>query len=117
MDIPNKVVGNRGKNGQSSTHELHQRSGVILMGEVNKNGLYCWNGKKPLTPENQGVVHADAERMIYPSDLKIDQESNIWMMTNSMPRFLYGTLNYGQVNFRVWTNSILDAVSGTICAA
>lgn len=111
-----QLVGDRGKNGQSSSHVLHQTSGTILMAEVSKNGLYCWNTHKPLTPENQGLVHQDADKMIYPSDVKLDDTDNVWMMTNSMPRFLYGSLNYEQTNFRVWTNNVRDAVAGTPCA-
>lgn len=87
----------------------------MILGEVSKNGFYCWNVNKPLTPENQGLIHMDAQKMIYPSDVKIDGD-DVWVMTNSMPRFIYGTLNYAEINFRVWTNSIKDAVAGTSCA-
>lgn len=88
----------------------------MFMAEVSKNGLYCWNINKPLTPQNQGLIQADPVKMIYPSDVKLDNMNNVWMMTNSMPRFLYGQLNYDEVNFRIWSNNIMDAVAGTPCA-
>ncbi|GLV39935.1 yellow-f2 [Carabus blaptoides fortunei] len=73
-----QVVGDRGKKGQTASHELHEQSGIMFMAEVNKNGLYCWNINKPLTPRNQGLVHADAQKMIYPSDVKLDNKNNVW---------------------------------------
>lgn len=110
------MVGDRGEKGQTASHELSEQTGIMFMAEVSKNGLYCWNINKPLTPRNQGLIQADPVKMIYPSDVKLDNMNNVWMMTNSMPRFLYGTLNYDEVNFRIWTNNIMDAVAGTPCA-
>lgn len=52
--------------------------------------------------------------MIYPSDVKIYQDEVI-VLTNTMPVFLYRQLNYDETNFRVWINSVNEAVEGTAC--
>lgn len=36
-------------------------------------------------------------------------------MTNSMPLFIYASLNPNEYNFRVWRQSINDVVRGTDC--
>lgn len=53
--------------------------------------------------------------MIYPSDVKVSKDK-IYMLTNTMPGFLYGHLNYDEINFRVWSNTIEGAIQGTRCA-
>lgn len=35
-------------------------------------------------------------------DLKIDNEDNVWVISNSMPVFLYSTLNTEIMNFRIY---------------
>lgn len=110
-----KFVGDRGRDGQSSTHVMHKKSGLVFFAEVNRNGMSCWNSNKPLTKDSYDIIQQDAGTMIYPGDIRIDAEDNVWMMTNSMPVFLYGRLDYSETNFRVWTASVKDAVRGTKC--
>lgn len=37
------------------------------------------------------------------------------MMTNTMPVFIYSRLDTNSYNFRVWRQSVNDAVRGTVC--
>lgn len=52
--------------------------------------------------------------MIYPADLKIYQD-DIIVITNAMPVYLYKSLDYDNINFRVWMNNVKDAVKDTVC--
>lgn len=111
-----ELLGNRGLQSQTSASDLHQPSGVLFLSLVNQNALGCWNTNKRFTKENFDIVQKDNEKMIYPCDVKIS-EDDVILLTNNMPIFLYGQLDYDQTNFRVWINSVNDAISGTKCAA
>ncbi|KAF5278603.1 hypothetical protein FQA39_LY00645 [Lamprigera yunnana] len=109
-----KVEVNRGQGTQASGSDLHKTSGLLFMGLVNQNALGCYNIFRPATPENFDVVHKDDQKFIYPCDVKISGD-DIIVLTNAMPVFLYGRLNYDQVNFRIWINNVYEAVKGTKC--
>lgn len=47
---------------------------------------------------------------------KLDDQSDVWVLTNTMPVFLYKHLDENKYNFRIWKNSARKAVEGTICA-
>lgn len=83
---------------------------------VNQNALRCWNTNKPFDPNNFDLVHKDDEKFVYPSDVKIHGD-NVIVLTNKMPVFVYGKLNYDEVNFRVWIQDVSVAVSQTQCEA
>lgn len=106
-----KIIGNRGPNGQTSIAEIYTPTGTMFLGLVNLNALGCWN------INNQSslfIVKMDEKKMSYPSDLKI-VGNKIYVLTTTMPGFLYGRLNYTEINFRVWSNSINKAIEGTLC--
>ncbi|XP_018561263.1 L-dopachrome tautomerase yellow-f2-like [Anoplophora glabripennis] len=105
-------LGDRGPLSQTSSADLHKSSGTLFLGLVNQNALGCWNIERPL--DTISVVQKDDQKMIYPSDVKVYNDK-VYLLTNTMPGFLYGRLNYDEVNFRVWSNGVLDAVLGTKC--
>ncbi|XP_037948418.1 L-dopachrome tautomerase yellow-f2-like isoform X2 [Teleopsis dalmanni] len=111
-----RILGNRGINKQSTMHEYDERTGIIFYDEIHRNGVGCWNTRKPFSAENHGTVAQDEARMIYPSDLTIDDNGTIWVMTNSMPLFIYSTLDSNTFNFRVWKQNVYEAAKNTICA-
>lgn len=60
------------------------------------------------------LVQKDDQKMIYPSDVKVFGDK-VFVLTNTMPGFLYGRLNYDETNFRVWGNDVRKAIEGTKC--
>lgn len=107
---------NRGPNTQTSTTDIHKNTGIMFLNLVNQNAVGCWNTHQGARQENFDVVQRDDNKMIYPCDLKISQDDVI-VLTNTMPVFLYGRLNYDEINFRVWITNITEAVKGTACAS
>lgn len=105
-------LGNRGPLSQTSSADIHKPSGTLFLGLVNQNALGCWKLDRPLSTIS--VVQRDDQKMIYPCDVKVYNDK-IYLLTNTMPGFLYGRLNYDEVNFRIWSNDISDAVRGTNC--
>ncbi|XP_017039979.1 L-dopachrome tautomerase yellow-f2 [Drosophila ficusphila] len=110
-----RVIGNRGPSTQSTMHAYDPGTGVIFFDEIQRNGVGCWKTTKPISAENYGSVDSNALDMIYPSDLSIDEEGTIWVMSNSMPIFIYSTLDTNIYNFRVWKQKAKLAKRGTVC--
>ncbi|XP_053946313.1 L-dopachrome tautomerase yellow-f2-like [Anastrepha ludens] len=111
-----RPLGSRGVKRQSTMHQYDTRTDTIFFAEIQHNGVGCWNTKKPFSPQNLGIVAQDAQRMIYPSDLTVDEDGNIWVMTNSMPIFIYSTLDVSVTNYRVWKQNVYEAARNTVCA-
>lgn len=110
-----RLLGSRGQKKQSTMHQFDPRTGVVFYAEIQTNGVGCWNTKKPFFEAFHDTVASDAERMIYPSDLTIDEEGDIWVMTNSMPIFIYSRLDTNVYNFRVWKQNVNEAKRNTVC--
>ncbi|KAK3919002.1 Protein yellow [Frankliniella fusca] len=111
-----KDLGTRGPNTQSSASYLDESTGVLFYTQVNRNGLGCWNTKaQEYNPDNNALVAADNVTMIFPNDLKIDPQGNLWMLSNRMPRFHYKHLDYTDVNFRIFKAPAKDLIKGTVC--
>lgn len=53
--------------------------------------------------------------MIFPSDVKIDTDRNVWMISDRMPRFLIASLDFSKTNFRIFKAKLNDLIEGTIC--
>ncbi|KAJ6625913.1 L-dopachrome tautomerase yellow-f2, partial [Pseudolycoriella hygida] len=95
-------IGERGFKSQCTMHSLDRHTGVIMFAEVAKNGVSCWNSYKPLHKGNIQLIDKDDVKMIYPVDLNIDRDGIMWMVTNTMQRFIYGKLDPNTYNFRIW---------------
>ncbi|XP_045476783.1 L-dopachrome tautomerase yellow-f2-like [Harmonia axyridis] len=107
-------IGDRGEGSQTSASALDEKTSVLFLGLVNQNALACWNINSPLS--DISVVQKDDRKMIYPCDLKVYND-NIYLLTNTMPGFLYGQLDYDIVNFRIWVQNVEQAIQGTRCAS
>lgn len=111
-----KMLGIRGENTQSSSEVFDAITGVIFYTLINnKNSIGCWNIRKTFTPENQGVVAHDDEKLIFPNDLRLNGDGNLLVLSNKMPVFLYKTLNPDDVNFRILVGKTKDLIKGTPC--
>lgn len=53
--------------------------------------------------------------MIFPADVKVDADHNVWMISDRMPNFLIATLDFTDINFRIFTAKLDDLIADTIC--
>ncbi|GAB0088342.1 hypothetical protein DMENIID0001_027450 [Sergentomyia squamirostris] len=95
-----KDLGVRGVKAQSAIHDIDQR-GILYYTEIQTNSIKCWNTRTPLKAENVGTVYENAETMVYPNDLEIDPEGDIWAMSNRFPIFIYRGLDPTDYNFHI----------------
>lgn len=113
-----KLIGSRGPHSQATTSFIDEKSGVMFYTQVNKNGVGCWNSKK--FPDDYSIntntlVVSDNATMVFPNDLKVDRDSNLWVLTDRLPEFIYRNLNKDQINFRVLKAPVSEVVKGTVC--
>ncbi|CAK1554521.1 unnamed protein product [Leptosia nina] len=111
-----KLLGSRGPNAQSSASFIDPKTGVLFYSLVNLNAVACWRTtNKEYIMKNQGRIYMDDVKMIYPTDIKVDYDENLWILSNRMPIWMYGKLDPSEVNFRVFSAPVLNAISHTAC--
>lgn len=110
-----EFLGNRGAQGQSSAEFFDETSNVLFYTQVNKDAVYCWNANKPYTPDNLALVDSDSDALVFPNDLKVDRDGNLWVLSDRMPIFIYSQLNATQYNYRILNGKVSDLILGTAC--
>ncbi|KAJ9584749.1 hypothetical protein L9F63_020899 [Diploptera punctata] len=109
-------LGTRGPHSQSCASFLDEKTGVLFYTQVARNSVGCWNSRLPYNPATQGEVDANDVTMVFPNDVKVDRNRKLWVLTDRMPIFMYGKLNYSDVNFRILSAPVDRAIAQTVCA-
>uniref|UniRef100_U5EUI9 Putative yellow-related salivary protein n=1 Tax=Corethrella appendiculata TaxID=1370023 RepID=U5EUI9_9DIPT len=110
-----KLFGYRGNQSQSSIHAFDPETGVIIFALIQQNAISCWDSAKGFVPENFHILYRNDAEIVYPNDLSIDPEGNVWFMSNSIVKLLYAKLDPSEFNFHVWKANIKAVIKGTIC--
>uniref|UniRef100_A0A336N1Q4 CSON010085 protein n=1 Tax=Culicoides sonorensis TaxID=179676 RepID=A0A336N1Q4_CULSO len=113
-----KTLGTRGPNGQSAVSFLDKITGVLFYTLPNLNAIACWrtNSKtKTYTIKSQGRVFMSPVDMSFPNDIKVDDQDRLWVLSNKLHIFMYSELNPNDVNFRILTATVKDAIEHTAC--
>lgn len=111
-----KVLGSRGVKGQSNVEFLDRKTGVLFYALPNLNAVACWRTTNPAyTIKSQGRVYMNAEEMVFPNDVKVDDQSRLWVLSDRMHQFMYDTLDPQDINFRILTATVADAIDHTAC--
>ncbi|KAL0839721.1 hypothetical protein ABMA28_016366 [Loxostege sticticalis] len=111
-----KVVGSRGPDGHTTSKVMDDGSfGVQLFNLIDQNAIGCWNSALSYKPQNIAIVDKDDVGMVFPVDIKIDDDRNVWMMSDRMPVFLEAELDYSDINFRIYTAPLDTLLQGTVC--
>lgn len=109
------LLGDRGPKSQATAEFYDDKTDVIFYTQINRDAIGCWNIKKPYTPENQGLVDSDSDALVFPNDLKVDRDGKLYVLSDRMPLFLYGSLK-PEYNYRILTGRTSEIISGTACA-
>ncbi|XP_053697507.1 protein yellow [Sabethes cyaneus] len=111
-----KVLGSRGPNGQAGVAFLDQKTGVIFYALLNLNAVTCWKtSNRAYTIKSLGRVYMSVTDMVFPNDVKVDDESNLWVLSDRMHQFMYSNLDPKDTNFRILTATVKDAIENTAC--
>lgn len=111
------VLGSRGPRSESGTSFYHKKSKVLFYSLLQLNAVACWRTTNPkYTMESQGRIFMSNETMVFPSDLKVDQNDTLWVFSDSLPIFMHNPpLNHNKYNFRILNQTVADAIRGTAC--
>ncbi|XP_052743870.1 L-dopachrome tautomerase yellow-f2-like isoform X2 [Bicyclus anynana] len=110
-----EVVGERGDKSQATACDLDPNTNVLFYTQLSKNGVSCWNMDKPLTEENVPLIISDCNVLEFPSDIKVDHDGNLWIISNRQSRFLYESMDFSQVNFRILSAPVEAVIRDTPC--
>lgn len=111
-----KVLGSRGVKGQSSVEFLDKKTGVLFYTLPNLNAIACWRTTNNVyTIKSQGRVYMNAEEMVFPNDVKVDEQSRLWVLSDRMHKFMYDTLDPNDINFRILTAGVKEAIDHRAC--
>lgn len=111
-----KILGARGPNGQAGAAFLDPRTGVLFYALPNMNALDCWSTTKAEYSTNtQDRIYYSAMELVFPSEVKVDAEDRLWVLSNKLQEFIYDELYPGTVNYRILTANVVDAIENTAC--
>lgn len=111
-----KELGDRGDHGHSTGCSFHEPSSVLFFTLISKNAVGCWNSKNTeYSSRTLGIVASDNITMNYPNDLKVDKKGVLWVLTDRLINFWYDHLDYNDVNFRIFSAPVAEAIKGTVC--
>lgn len=110
-----KLLGSKGTLSQSSGSSLDEKSGVLFYTLLNKNAVGCWNTNKKFSTDVNGIVAKDDNTFVFPNDLKVDKNGTVWVLTDRLPVFVYSQLNSSDVNYRIFSAPVSEAIKGTVC--
>ncbi|XP_055626405.1 protein yellow [Toxorhynchites rutilus septentrionalis] len=104
----------RGPNSHTTSRVMSE-TGLQLFNLIDQNAVGCWHSSLPYSPEYHGLVDQDDVELVFPADVKIDEEENVWVISDRMPVFLIAELDYSDINFRIFSAPLSTLVAGTVC--
>ncbi|XP_017461593.1 PREDICTED: protein yellow [Rhagoletis zephyria] len=111
-----KILGARGINGQAGAAFVDPRTEVLFYALPNLNALDCWStNNAEYSASTQGRVYSSALDLVFPSEVKVDAEDRLWVLSNNLQEFIYDELYPGRVNYRILTANVVDAIEDTAC--
>lgn len=57
----------------------------------------------------------DPVLMEFPNDVKVDDQSRLWVLSDRLQKFLFAELDSSEVNFRILTATVQEAIDHTAC--
>ncbi|XP_059611732.1 L-dopachrome tautomerase yellow-f2-like [Phlebotomus argentipes] len=110
------IMGYRECKHQSSKTVIDYTYGVMFYAEIQTNQVRCWNIKKPLNPDNIGVVF-ESENFVGGIQMFIDSQGYLWFHSSEVPVIFASELplDLTKVNNRIFRIKVSDAILGTVC--
>lgn len=106
-----------GMNAGAMTIDLD--TGTLLYSLVSQDGIGCWNPRRHeyLSNSTSAILVTDPVTLQYPADLKVDANSNLWVVSNKVMKFRFRQkdMNLNEVNYRVFMVPVEDLIKDSVC--
>ncbi|XP_046413541.1 major royal jelly protein 1-like isoform X1 [Neodiprion fabricii] len=96
--------------------------GVSIASFATRPVVSCWNLQDPSASIYTSPIIEDDDAIEFASSAKIFKGTEnsfeyeqFWLLTNRLHKFLLGTMNFDEVNFRILAATMADLVKGTVC--
>lgn len=103
-DISSKVK-RLGKKASQSDGMVMDEMGTLYYGLLADNSVAKWDSKVPFT-SGQRVIARDSTYIQWPDSIAFDMSGNLLVVTNRLQKFIYGTLNLNEANFRILESNV-----------
>jgi len=112
-------LGHRAAGMQAASMSMDEATGAVFYALVNQDAIGCWNPRRSAHHSNKttAIAAQDSVTLQFPADLKVDFNSNLWVLSDRMPLFRYRVHEFDvtDVNYRVFRAPVADVVKGTVC--
>lgn len=106
-----------------SVAQAMDTNGVLFFGLTTDVAIGCWNSVR--YPEygglNNEIVVVNPETLQFPSGIKVITGKNgrqeLWVLTPSFQKYMTGSLNPKETNFRIQAGYVDELVRGTKCGS
>nr|XP_012153145.1 PREDICTED: protein yellow-like isoform X1 [Megachile rotundata] len=104
-----------------SAAEAMDDNGVLFFGLMSELAIGCWNSRHypNFGGSNNEKLIVDSETLQFPSGLKIISskkgKEELWVLSASFQKFMSGSLNKNEINFRIQAGFVNELVHGTKC--
>lgn len=112
-----KLLGeSRGPRGQVSAAAI-DRNGVMFYNLISLDSIGCWNTRKAYKIENLDIVAQNNNTLVFPNDLRIDNEvpQIVWIISNRLPMYQFNLIDPNQYNYRLMYLDPNASVQNTVC--
>lgn len=105
-------LGSRGPNDHSSAEIFDDKTNVLFYAKATKKAIGCWMTNETYAPDTQGSI--DLSDNNYPTDINIDYNGNLWVLSNRLPVFLYKKLSLDHFNHHVLFGKASEVIKGNL---
>lgn len=113
--IEYKLIGDRGDFSFSGPEVFDPKSKTIFYTLIAQNAIGCWNAEKGISKETAVIIDYDPVSLVFPNDIRMDEERNLWVVTDRLFHFIQGFMDPNDVNYRILTVKIDDLIEGSVC--
>jgi len=113
-----ELLGSKGPDSQASSSFLDPSTGILYFTQLSKNGVACWNSvtnAKKFSPETIALIAQDDKELIFPNEVKVDSNGDLWVLSNRVPLFSFQKLDPSEINYRIFKTSAKSLYKGTVC--
>lgn len=112
-------LGHRLTGMQAASMAMDDVTGALFYALVNQDAIGCWNPRRSQrhSTGTTAIVAQDSVTLQFPADLKVDSNSNLWVLSDRMPLYRFRVYDFDvtDVNYRVFRAPVADVIEGTVC--